>query len=145
MIDWTKPESQITEHFTVKDALWLPQLKRLANEEDGLNDKIKANLVDLFSRMEKVRDILGCPVAVICAYRPPVYNALVGGAPRSAHMEGRAVDWSPHGMCCCDRARELLLPKLAEIGLRVENLPKSVWVHCDTRIPPPGGAYFFIP
>ena len=91
-IDWSNPDSRISSHFTVHEALWLPSWSRMATEADGLTDDIKANLVALFSKIDTIRDKAG-PLVVNCAYRPPAYNKLIGGAEHSAHILGKAVDF----------------------------------------------------
>jgi uncharacterized protein (DUF983 family) len=91
-IDWTNPECMITEHFSVKEALYLPTWSRMATEADGLNDTIKQNIVNLLTIMEKVRSILGCPINVHCCFRPGLYSVAVGGTATDVHTFGEAVD-----------------------------------------------------
>lgn len=130
-IDWTNPSAKISQNFVVKEALWLPQWSRLANTTDGFNIMVQDNLVDTFKVLDKIRILFGKPVSVHCAYRPQAYNILVGGAPRSAHILGKAIDFSIQGVNC-DAVRANLLPKLKAFGLRMENNPGSNWVHIDT-------------
>jgi uncharacterized protein YcbK (DUF882 family) len=143
-IDWTKPNSKISQFFTVREAIHLPQWNRLATEKDGLGPAQKANLVMLMVVMDKVRTFFGKPIVVHCCFRPYAYNALVGGAPKSAHIAAMAIDFHVAGLDC-DEARKLLLPKLEEWGLRMEDLPGSSWVHLDMRPVPKGGTRFFKP
>ncbi len=42
--------------------------------------------------LQSLRDWLGRSLQVNSAYRDPIYNAQVGGAPRSAHKQGHAFD-----------------------------------------------------
>lgn len=144
-INWTNPKTKLTPYFTVKDALWLPAWSRLATEKDGLTLQIKTNLLDLFWTMTKVRDLLGQPIDIHCAYRPALYNTLVKGAKRSAHTEGKACDWSSDLYGSCDDIRTLLVPHLEALGLRCEDLPRSDWVHLDRRVVAAGGRRFFKP
>jgi len=46
--------------------------------------------------LQEMRTLLDRPFIVNSAYRSPEYNAFVGGAPRSKHMEGIAFDISMH-------------------------------------------------
>jgi uncharacterized protein YcbK (DUF882 family) len=135
------PQDKISKYFTYKEALWLPQWNRCATAEDGLTDEHTQNLKDLFTIMDEVRELFGTPVIVHVSYRPQIYNAQVNGSKRSSHMEGKAVDFHVKGLNC-DEARAKLLPKLDELGLRMENLPNSGWVHLDTRTPGPAGRFF---
>ena len=150
-IDWTNPAEKITPHFTVKDALWLPTWGRLANESDGLDDTIKANLIQTCEIMERIRVILGVPINVNCMYRPKNYNAIIpGAAAHSAHVEGLACDYEANlGMgdlvANCNEARKILLPCLEQFQIRMENKPDGNWVHNDLRPVPAGGHRYFIP
>jgi uncharacterized protein YcbK (DUF882 family) len=129
------------KHFTVKEALWLPSWNRAATAADGLTLAVEAQLDSLFHVMDTIREMLGSPISVHCAYRPLAYNKLVGGVPASAHLFGQACDFSVKGMTC-DEVRAKLLPYLDFLQIRMENLPGSCWVHIDTRAPGVGGRYF---
>jgi uncharacterized protein YcbK (DUF882 family) len=142
-MEW-KATDKIGKYFTVKEALYLPTWGRLANENDGLDAKVKANLIRAFSVMDKIREIFGKPVIVHVAYRPRAYNTLIGGATQSAHIFGIAVDFHIAGITC-DEARNILKPKLEELKIRMEDLPGSSWVHIDLRQIPSGSRRFFRP
>lgn len=58
------------------------------------------------------------------------YNAYIGGAPRSAHRFGKAVDFSVKGMNA-NKVREVLLGKLDEFDICMED-HKGSWCHIDT-------------
>lgn len=54
-----------------------------------------ANLRDvLMPGLERVRSILGVPMLISSGYRGPKLNAAVGGAVKSAHMDGLAADFT---------------------------------------------------
>lgn len=148
-IDWKNPKTKLSKHFTVKEAIWLPAWGRLANDADGLGEDAKAALIGMFWVMDKVREFVGLPIVVHCAFRPQLYNKLVGGAEKSAHMarmeHGRliaAVDFHAKGEPP-NETRILLLPKLNELDVRMEDLPGSNWVHVDTQRP--GSTRYFRP
>lgn len=156
----------ITPHFTWREALWLPSWRRAASEQDILShggQKLLDELVATFTMLEKVRVLLGNKsITIHCAFRPADYNAAIGGAKRSAHVEGMAVDFSAdvtddrvRDGKDCDKIREILLPKLAELGVRMENNGKDSkfaavkgqvgagWVHLDRRPVASDAARFF--
>jgi hypothetical protein len=150
-IDWTDPKSQVTTNFTVHELTYLPswQIWHLPNEIE------QANLIRLATKMEEIRDYIERPINVHVTIRPVVvnspgsgyngrnYNALVGGAPHSAHILGLAMDFNPYSMMC-DECRVILQYKLEEFDIRMENRDGN-WVHLDLIEPLPGGKRFFKP
>lgn len=62
--------------------------RELASKGDGslLVDE------DALDRLELARRILGQPLLILSAYRDPLHNAKVGGAPLSMHKQGKAFD-----------------------------------------------------
>jgi hypothetical protein len=64
------------------------QPKELASRGDG------SLLVDAASLdcLESLRRAIGRPLTILSAYRDPLHNARVGGAPMSQHKFGRAFD-----------------------------------------------------
>ncbi len=140
-------------HFTLRDALLLPSW----GVQHTPSPSEMANLIKTFQKLEQIRMFLGGnAINVHCAIRPILncpgsphhgesYNSFVGGATHSAHIVGLAVDWSPVGLSC-DDAKALLLPKLEEFNVRMEdNGAGANWVHCDLAPVPPGGNRFFKP
>ena len=146
-IDWTDGTQKISNHFTVKEALWLPTWGRLANESDGLTDDIKTSLLNTVAWMDKIRDFFNAPINVHVAERPPAYNQLIGGAASSMHMFGRAVDFDVSGLECKDAISQILSNNLlTSMGLRMENNgPAPSWVHLDDKELTPGHNAYFIP
>lgn len=59
--------------------------------KDG-SDDIKIDITFVQSKLQKIRDHFGAPITINSAYRTPSYNAKVGGAKASYHMQGRAFD-----------------------------------------------------
>ena len=148
IIDWTDPKCKVSKYFSVKEAIWLPQWARLANEADGLTGEIKDNLISLLIKMDNIRELLGKPVTVHCCFRPPIYNTLVKGAKNSAHLKGLAIDFSsdvtPEALGVdCNKIREILIPKLEELDIRLEdNGNLAPWVHIDLYKPFNNNRYF---
>jgi hypothetical protein len=151
-INWDDPKEKVSQFFTVHEMLWLPSWQVYHKP----SDIEKANLCKLADKMDKVRDYLNYAINVNCCIRPlyvncdnPAYkgrnyNALVGGAPHSAHTTGEAMDFHVSSMVA-NEARHILLDKLEDFGLRMENLDNANWVHNDIREPLPGGKRFFKP
>lgn len=51
--------------------------------------------VELASAFEAIRAVVGQPIVIGSAFRTPAYNAKIGGAKRSQHCQGRALDLYP--------------------------------------------------
>lgn len=151
-INWSNSSDKISKYFTVKEALWLPSwgVMHVPSEEE------KTQILKMAAIMDLIREIVGSPISVHVWIRPNKanipgnpnnggdYNALVKGASSSAHIFGMAVDWSSAGKNC-DDLRALLKPKLESLGIRMEDLPGSSWVHTDCKPLAPGGNRFFKP
>lgn len=151
ILDWSNPNSKISKYFTVKDALILREWKRLANQDDGLTEEIKANILKTAKKMDVIRDFINKPILIKSWLRPPKYNVAIGGALKSAHMDGLAVDWwtdqngdgNLNGEDC-DLLKEILIPKLREWDIRMEDNGKGArWIHIDLK--PVKNSRFFKP
>lgn len=136
-IDWSNPESKISNHFTVKEACYLPSWKVMHNPSEAE----KQNILKQAAKMDLIRDFLGAPINVHCWIRPVLncpgseyhgrdYNAFVHGAKNSAHKIGLATDYDAQGMNC-DNVRSELEPKLEQWQIRMERMPGGKWIHND--------------
>lgn len=146
MIDWTDKDCPITscKTFTVRDALWLNQFNRLATAEEA-NEAIKRNLVGVFITISSIiRHLSLDRPTITSAFRNEEYNRLIGGAKRSAHMRGRAVDmvFESHD---AEDIRQIFRPLLDAFYIRMENNPGAPWIHIDTVVIMPGMQRYFLP
>lgn len=92
--------------------------------------------VQLAEAFEAIRAIWGVPITVTSGYRTPAYNASVGGAPHSQHVQGLALDLEPpDGVTVQDFWDEIL--RMAEdAGIRGVGYAapsKGHFVHIDCR------------
>lgn len=67
---------------------------------------ISANLV---YQLQKLRDSFGLPIKIASGYRCKEHNLAIGGAPRSQHMRGKAVDIITNHYTPVDRYRLIQL------------------------------------
>lgn len=86
----------------------------------------------LLSAAEAIRGACGDkPLLVFSAYRTPKHNRRIGGARRSQHMQGRALDLRPPKRWSVDRfhkaIKSLKLPQIRGLG------KYRTFVHIDTR------------
>ncbi len=58
-------------------------------DDEWVIENLKATAKHVF---QPLRDAFGCPIYVSSGYRSPELNVAIGGAKRSQHMEGRALD-----------------------------------------------------
>lgn len=110
--------------------------------------EIRANVEILAEHLEVVRLILGKPLTIRSWYRCPARNKAVGGAPKSIHLTGLAVDLNVRGLSGPQIASRLEAmirderipdgglgvyqdkPELCHFDVRtVAGKPKSRWVH----------------
>jgi uncharacterized protein YcbK (DUF882 family) len=107
------------------------------------SEEVYFNLIKTATLLQRIRDLIGEPITVTSGYRPWKYNELIGGARRSRHIFGRAVDFRVKDMDC-DDLRKLLEPYVIGWRFRMEDKPGSDWVHIDLDYRP-GGNNFFKP
>jgi hypothetical protein len=132
---------KLSVNFTWHEALYLPSWK----VEHIPTEQEKTNIIQMAQKMEQIRSILGNrSISVSCWIRPKLnqpghpehgqdYNLFVGStAKASMHISGSAVDFVVPGMSS-DQVREILVPHLKELNIRLENLPGSSWVHADLK------------
>lgn len=119
------PDGMITEHFSWEEAV-ITSHRGIAN--DFQYDSVVLEIADTARALEKVRALLGNPLVINSWYRNPKLNAAVGGAKRSDHMTGCAVDFispkfgSPLSIC------QAIVAHKQEIGFKQLILEHS-WVH----------------
>ena len=84
----------------------------------------------LLDVLDAMREEIGAPLTLSCAYRCPAHNAEVGGVPNSQHVQGCAADvLLPDGMT---------VDELAELAERcgadgIGRYWSQGFVHVDTR------------
>lgn len=90
--------------------------------------------VELAKAFERIRELCGFPLIVNSGYRTAVYNDRIGGAAKSQHVEGRALDLCPSPNTKPNRQKL----KLAAYKARDEGLFTGIaiypsFVHIDVR------------
>ena len=87
-----------------------------------------AEIAKQAAALQKVSNHFGKPLVVHSWLRPPLYNALIGGASHSAHMRGMATDFhiegiTPEAVRQVLKANPQLYPGAGENNVN--------WVHID--------------
>lgn len=82
---------------------------------------------DFLLKLDMCRDLAGLPFKITSSYRTPDKNRLVGGAPGSMHLKGRAVDI----VCTAAVARAVVMKIALNLGLSVGVMKNGL--HLDDR------------
>lgn len=142
-MDWTNPTDHVTDHFTVKDCLFLHNWNRLATQDDGADfDK----LLVLCQKLEEIRALLNCPMNVHCTFRSPEYNkeqSILLPTGMDVHAMNLACDFDCGPQLSIQQTKDLLQPQLDTLGIRME-FGTTTWVHIDLHAPGPSGRYFHV-
>ena len=77
--------------------------------------------------LQRARDLSGMPFVINSAYRDDLHNAMVGGSPRSFHLEGRAFDISLRG-----HNKTKLVNILEKAGFTGLGVNYQTFIHADT-------------
>lgn len=120
----------LTEHFS-----WAEAARSATADAKGISNAIPLTLRDNVARvaavMEEVRALLGgMPLKVNSWYRCPTLNAAIGGSPKSAHMQGLAVDFEPTTMTN-DKAFELVAKSAIDFDQLIHERTRggADWIH----------------
>jgi zinc D-Ala-D-Ala carboxypeptidase len=88
------PGARVSDHFTFAE-LTATEHRDFLDEQADAPPEVRMNLVRLaVDVLEPARDLCG-PLKVNSAYRCPGLNRAIGGALRSAHLDGLAADVVP--------------------------------------------------
>lgn len=85
--------------------------------------------VDLIERLQRLRDRVGVALHIRSGYRHPALNSQVGGADRSQHMAGRAVDMRTNDHTPLELAELALEEMGCDIGIGLGETT----IHVDVR------------
>jgi len=112
------------EWFTWSEALWLPRMNAFALPSTAQ----KKNIKEVARLMDRIRAHFGRPCIVHSWLRPTEYNKLIGGAPRSSHITGSAIDFHVRGIDCRIVKKEIQEKKLWPGRGEIDT---TNWVHLD--------------
>lgn len=119
--------TQLSEHFSLAELTVSENARRLGLDNTPPPDVLE-RLTITAGRMEIVRTVLGGrPILISSAYRSPAVNSAAAGAKTSAHLSGRAGDFT-----CPGFGTPLAVAKaIAASGLAFDQLihEHGRWVH----------------
>lgn len=96
----------LTPHFTYAEMTFSETAQRLGIENKPDEEELH-NLEYTAQQMEKVRSLLGVPIAVTSAFRNSYVNKLLGGVITSSHCYGLACDFKPIGLRHFEAAKKI--------------------------------------
>lgn len=111
----------------------------------SVNAEIRKNIDELLHKTNVIRYFYDKPMFVNSGYRNQVHNTQVGGARKSLHMAGLAIDFSDpthsiyNFLINSNTGRELI----TKLDLYFENCKYTVtWCHIQLRKPGSGNRIF---
>ncbi len=128
--------TSLTAHFSLEELALSHEAVR-AGIDNTPPPSVRENLARLAQALEEIRALLGNKAIHVCSgYRCPQLNARVGGSAKSAHLEGRAVDFIAPAVGTPFE----IATRIAASGMAFDQLIHEYgrWVH--VAIPRPGEA-----
>lgn len=122
------PAGMVSPHFSVDEVMCHGASQGHCHCGSETAAYVSPRLLEL---LEQLRENIGGPIEISCAYRCPAHNAAIGGAKLSQHVEGTAADVQTPNYEHCHTPDQLFW--------YCEQLPfdgygKYSWgVHVDTR------------
>ena len=120
-------DMQISPHFTLSEFTRSQTATRAGLDNQPASPAVIANLRRTAALLERVRTLLGDrAIFVDSGYRSPQVNGMVGGTGKSAHCDGRAVDF----ICPAFGTPKNICAAILESGLVFDQLIfEGTWVH----------------
>ena len=115
---------RLTEHFTLEEFVnsQIATRRRLDNTP---SPQVIENLKRVAEVLEQVRELVKRPIIISSGYRSPSLNVAVGGAAKSAHVNGLAADINAVGLSAHDLAQMIAASPILFDQLIFEG----TWVH----------------
>jgi len=122
---------QVTPNFKLKEMEF----------SDPVPEALLENAYDVLKNLQVLREHVGKPITIISGYRSPERNKSVGGATKSQHMQGNAVDIKIDGLTghqIADIVEKLIKEgKMKQGGVGrygdKDKITDRSWCHYDTR------------
>lgn len=121
--------SELSEHFTLEELSRSQTAVRLGISNVPNRDQVEALTRLSLDLLEPARALLEVPLLISSGFRCPQLNVAVGGQPSSAHLDGRAADFTPGGEDL-EAAFEILSESALPFDqLILESGAGSAWIH----------------
>lgn len=86
---------KLSKYFTYNELTLSETAKRLNYTNQPPHKELKS-LTNTAQQLDKVRELLGCPVIINSGYRSLAVNRAIGSSDNSQHVRGEAVDFRTH-------------------------------------------------
>lgn len=113
-------------HFTWHEALYMPKVDAYAI----LTEPLKQNIITMARTMDLIRNHYNEWVKINSWVRTPEYNKMIGGSPKSYHIQGIAVDFTVNNIAVSAVHRDLREGRIKDVHVRWEA-DAPTWVHID--------------
>ena len=116
----------LTANFTLEEATFSETAVRMGISNDPSPEQLE-NLKKSAEGMEAIRKLLGKPIRVSSWLRLPAVNQAIGGAAKSSHMDGWAIDF-----VCPGYGNPYVIAKaIKESNIQVDQVIHEFgrWVH----------------
>jgi hypothetical protein len=117
---------QLSPNFTLEEATFSETATRLGIDNQPSSNQLE-NLKKSAEGMEAIRTLLGKPIRVSSWLRLPAVNQAIGGAAKSSHMDGWAIDF-----ICPGYGNPYVIAKaIEESDIKVDQVIHEFgrWVH----------------
>jgi len=113
---------------------FIEQTQHFSQAELASPDTGEAKMQPEFMLMlEALRRDYGKPMIITSGYRTPEHNAAVGGAKRSYHLQGRAVDVQVFGAEAYQLVKLAMRHGFGGIGIQQQGAMEGRFIHLDNR------------
>jgi zinc D-Ala-D-Ala carboxypeptidase len=126
----------MTPHFSLAELTRSAKGTRLGIDNTPTEDHLEKLLMTA-ELLERVREVLDCPVIVTSGYRCMRLNLAVGGVTSSDHARGQAADIVAPGFGTPYEVAKKLAPLVSGLGIGQlihESINGKSWVHISTRM-----------
>ena len=116
---------QLSVHFSLEEATASSTATRLSIPNLPSEGQ-RLNMIEAAHYLEQIRDMLGAPIYVDSWLRVPALNTAIGGAAKSAHMDGWAIDFT----CPAFGTPQEVVRRIQDSGLAFDQcIQEGTWVH----------------
>jgi len=117
---------QLSENFNLDEATFSETATRLGISNEPSLQQLE-NMKKAAEGMEAIRKLLGKPIRVSSWLRLPEVNKAIGGAPKSSHMDGWAIDFTCSGYGTPYEVAKALKESDIQVDQVIHEF--GIWVH----------------